>query len=281
MLIFLLFFLIILIILNYYNLSINEKLENTQNKYVCMYAYYEKNDQYKKNLKIFLDTAILDNVDYYIIINGTCSLNIQNKENIKVIYRNNEGCDFGAWSHCIKKYINKDYDYYIFINSSVRGPYSINPKQIWLDEFLKLFSNKDIKLVGTSINIVGRSINIMNDGKDYFNYEPPYTHIQSMFFILNNEGFNFLLNKKFFDDEEKLNKLNINKVILSKEVTMSQLILKNNWNINCILSKYNGYDYRLIKHNFNQTSEDPYFRNGYFGTTIKPEEVIFFKINRF
>lgn len=274
MLIFLLFFLIILIILNYYNLNINEKLENTQNKYVCMYAYYEKNDQYKENLKIFLDTAILDNVDYYIIINGICTLNIQNKENIKVIYRNNGGYDFGAWSHCIKKYINKDYDYYIFINSSVRGPYLTNPKEIWLDKFLKLFSNKDIKLVGTSINILSRE-------RYYFNYEPPYTHVQSMFFVLNNEGFNFLLNKKFFDDEEKLNKLNISEVILSKEITMSQLILKNNWNINCILSKYNGYDYRSVKQNFNPTSEDPYFKNAYFGNTIKPEEVIFFKINRF
>lgn len=57
---------------------------------------------------------------------------------------------------------------------------------------------------------------------------------------------------------------------------MSQIILKNNWNINCILSKYTGYDYRLIKNNFNTTSEDPYYRDGYFGNTIKPEEVIFF-----
>lgn len=56
----------------------------------------------------------------------------------------------------------------------------------------------------------------MNNRKDYFDYDPPYTHIQSMFFILNNEGFNFLFNKKFFDDEEKLNKLNISEVILSK-----------------------------------------------------------------
>lgn len=278
MLIIFIIILLILLILYYNNLNINieniEKLENIENKYVCMYAYYEKNTQYKENLKIFLDTAILDNIDYYIIINGDCTLNLPNKKNINIIYRKNEGFDFGAWSHCIKKYIHKKYDYYIFINSSVRGPYLSNPKEIWLDQFLKLFSNKDIKLVGTTINI-------WSNARYYFNYEPPYTHVQSMFFILNNEGFNFLLNKQFFDDEKKLNKSNISQVILSKEITMSQLILKNNWNINCILSKYKDHDYRLIKKNFNTTSEDPYFKNAYFGDTIKPEEVIFFKINRF
>ena len=272
--------LLILLLFHYINLNIYNKLENLENiknienKYVCMYAYYEKNNQYKENLKFFLDKAILDYIDYYIIINGKCTLDLPNKKNITIIYRKNEGFDFGAWSYCVKKYIYKKYDYYIFINSSVRGPYLSNPNEIWLEKFLKLFSNKDVKLVGTSINICSYK-------KSYFKYDPPYTHVQSMFFILNNEGFNFLLNKQFFDDEEKLNKLNINQVILSKEITMSQLILKNNWNINCILPKYKDYDYRLIKKNFNTSGEDQYLKNTYFGDTIKPEEVIFFKINRF
>jgi len=255
--------------------------KRTSNKYVCLYAYYEKNDQYKENLKIFLETAILDNVDYYIIINGDCTLELPKKNNINIIYRENIVYDFGAWSYCINKYLSKEYDYYIFINGSVRGPYISSDKN-WLDEFLKLFNSPEVKLVGTSINMLSNSTSYF--GSEYlfnlYNKEPPYTHIQSMFFILDNEGFNYLLKQDFFN-EKIINKYSIKKVITNKEINLSQLILNNNWNINCILDKYKNKDYRKIKENFNTHGDDPYFTNTYFGETIKPEEVIFFKINRF
>jgi flagellar basal body-associated protein FliL len=66
-----------------------ENLDNfeLQNKYVCMYAYYEKNNDYKENFKYFLDNVILkkNNIDYYIIINGECTLELPNEtKNIKM-----------------------------------------------------------------------------------------------------------------------------------------------------------------------------------------------------
>lgn len=268
MLILIIFILFISILLN--NIIINKETFNNDNKYVCMYAYYEKNDIYKNNLRIFLEKGYRYDIDYYIIINGTCTVEIPKKDNIVIINKENIGFDFGAWSHCIHKYLTKKYDYYIFLNTSVRGPYINN----WLEEFLKLF-NKDVKLVGTSINIM--PTNIYN----YYDYDPPYTHVQSMFFILNREGFEYLNSLDFFNEEE-INKLNFMELILKKEINLSQLILKNNWNINCSLNKYKNFDYRIIKNNFNTTSYDgdPYYHGAYFGETIKPEEAIFFKINR-
>lgn len=290
--IFLIIIIIFLIILFF---LLNKKIKETfllnENKYVCLYAYYEKNEEYKEHLKYFLKNAINKNIDYYIIINGDCSIEIpiNTNTNINIIKRINKGFDFGAWSYCIKTQLQKKYDYYIFLNSSVIGPipeyYSkeINKCPEWLNRFLELFNDTpDIKLVGTSINI------LMNTWKEYpFLYEPPYTHVQSMFFILNNEGFNFLLNNGFFNDEEILNNITDMKyMVTNKEIKMSQLILKNNWNINAILPKYRGKDYRLIKKNFNPSSESPYngsldFPNkkNYFGENIKPEEVIFYKTN--
>jgi hypothetical protein len=97
-------------------------MDENKKKYICLYAYYEKNDDYKNNLDFFLNNGILDYVDYYFIINGNCSINIPEKDNIKIIYKQNTGYDFGAWSHALKK-INDIYDYYIFINTSVIGPY--------------------------------------------------------------------------------------------------------------------------------------------------------------
>ena len=250
-------------------------LNNSTNRYVCLYAYYEKNDEYKNNLIYFLENGgIRNDIDYYIIINGKSTIDIPKYSNVNIIHRENKGFDFGAWQSVIKNNITKSYDYYIFINSSVKGPYSVGNS--WLEQFLVLF-NKDtnVKLVGTSINILKTS---WNDLREVHGNIPPYTHVQSMFFILNNEAFNYLYKIGFFDDEQILNeKNNMPYMIVNKEIMLSQLILKNNWNINSILSHYRDIDYRVLKDNINTSGEDPYYTGAYFGKTIQPDEVIFYK----
>jgi hypothetical protein len=252
---------------------------NSNNKMVCIYAYYEKNEQYKQNLQYFLDNdGILDHIDYYIVINGESTVDIPKLNNIKVINRSNKGFDFGAWQYVIKKYMKKKYDYYIFINSSVRGPFLQNRNNSnWVDTFLDLFkTGVDVKLVGTTINI------FTPDLRYFFDSDPPYTHVQSMFFILNSEGFEYLLTFGFFDDEEALNtETNIMGIIFNKEIKMSQIILKHGWNINCILEKYRDHDYRTLKENINTSGTDPCHPGAYFGGTIIPEDVIFYKLYRF
>ena len=182
-------FIIILILFND-NTNI-DNFSNTNNKYVCLYAYYEKNDIYKENLIYFLNNGILDHVDYYIIINGDSTVDIPIRNNIKIIKRENKGFDFGAWSHCIHNYIKKQYDYYIFINTSVKGPYlTEEDKQnniTWLDKFLVLFNNKDIKMVGTSINIF---LTQLEKYKNNYGYDPPYTN--NVFY------FKLFIKSKFF-----------------------------------------------------------------------------------
>ena len=240
------------------------------NKYVCIFAYYEKNDMYKTNLIYFLNNGILDYVDYYIVVNGDYTVKIP--DNINVIKRDNIGFDFGAWSHVLNKYINNDYDYYIFINGSVRGPYiseySINN---WLDKFIELFNHPDTKLVGSTINILET------------NHLMPYTHVQSMFFILNNDGFKYLKSLNFFNEEKINNINNIDLLIQNYEIEMSQLILKKGWNINCIVPYYRDLDYRLVKHNINipHHISDVVYDNGFFGRTLLPHDVIFYKVYRF
>ena len=263
---------------------------HSNNKYVCMYTYYEKNNDYKENFKYFLDNVILkkNDIDYYIIINGECTIELPNEShNIKIIKRENSGFDFGAWSYCIKNYIKKSYDYYIFLNTSVKGPYLDNLNNTdWLNKFLELFKSGPgkVKLVGTSINILDNTNNpceISNKYKEIYKYDSPYTHVQSMFFILDNEGFNILNNEKFFDDEDELNKnKEILYIIVNKEIRLSQILLKKGYNINSILSKYKDVDYTKITNNFNPSGTDPYYKNAYFGETITKEEAIFFKNNR-
>ncbi len=250
---------------------------NTSNKYACIYAYYEKNKRYKNNFEYFLyNGGILDNIDYYIVINGTSTVKFPENDNINVIYRQNLGNDFGGFAHVIENYIKKEYDYLIFLNASVIGPYNIseNSNNTWLDEFLKLF-NKDVKLVGTTINIIDKSTYLILPNLYNKNHET-LAHVQSMFFILDNEAFNYLKNLNFFDEKE-INTYDYNNVVLKKEIGMSQLILKNNWNINCMLPLYRDIDYRKIDEDFNPSGINPYIRGNYFNNNITPEDVIFYK----
>lgn len=269
-------FLLIIGIYIIYTESMQIYTENmqTNNLIVCFYAYYEKNEDYKNNLIYFLENGILDHVDYYIIINGNSSVTIPEKENIKVLYRENIGFDFGAYSYGIKQ-LSKPYDYYFFINTSVCGPYGDYLKKDWTIPFINLF-HKDVKVVGTSINMC-------SDGgyEGIYKKPPPYSHVQSMFFCIDNEYFNYLTNQHFFNEEE-MNKADMAYTITYKELGLSLHALNNGWNINCILSKYKDLDYRTLKNDINPTSMsgDPYYSGAYFGGNIQKEEVIFFKNNR-
>lgn len=247
----------------------------------CLFAYYEKDDKYKENLTYFLNNGIYEEVDYYIIINGNCSVKIPNKKNIIVFNRENKGYDFGAWSHALKK-INKSYDYYTFINSSVRGPYLRDTNVKWYIPFLELFIN-NVKLVGTTINIYTSNMFNGYSLKKQYNHSAPFSHVQSMFFMIDNDYFNYLQKIHFFNEQKLNNITDINTIIFYYEFGLSQNALKNNWNINSILNEYKNLDYINIKNDINPStfSGDPYYINGYFGKNIDIYDVIFFKNNRY
>ena len=257
----------------------NQLITELDKKICCLYVYYEKNIKYKFNFMYFLNNAILENIDYYIIINGVSSINIPEKNNIRVFYRKNDGYDFGAYSHLIKK-INKNYNYYFFINTSVLGPFINNYNKKWYEYFIELF-NKDTKIVGTSINIYQKYIVSNYNLINMYGKKNVFSHIQSMFFCIDNEYFNYLQNINFFNEEELLNK-DFNYIIAYKEIGLSQIALNNNWNINCLLPNYKNLDYRRLNYDINIKSRngDPYYDKSYFGTNIKKEDVIFYKTNR-
>ena len=253
-----------------------------ENRMCCFYAYYEKNELYKNNFIYFLENGILDNVDYYIIINGESSVQIPQKSNIILYKRANKGYDFGAYSYAISK-MKKEYDYYFFINTSVSGPHLKDNSKSWPTYFIELFKG-NVKLVGTTINIYSKNDFIGRDLKIMYNREAPFSHVQSMFFCINKEYF-IHLNKINFFNEDEINKItDILELIARKEFGLSQEALKNGWNINCILPGYKDLNYLKVNKNINPTSEiaggDPNYKNAYFGKTIDKYDVIFFKNNR-
>ena len=280
--IFVIFYIINYLLKKYNKKLINKKenFDNSNNSICTLYAYYEKNDLYKDNFTYFLNNGILDNVDYYIIINGECSVNIPERSNITLFKRENKGYDFGAYSYAIKN-IKREYNYYFFINTSVIGPYLKDSNKPWTSYFLELF-NDDVKVVGTSINIF--TSNTFGFKSEYdltkiYNKKSPYSHVQSMFFCIDNEYFQHLKNINFFDEDVMNNVEDIQYIVANKEIGLSQIALEHGWNINSILSKYKNLDYRIINEDINNTSYygDPYYPKSYFGEDINKYEAIFYK----
>lgn len=263
------------------NMSIDTQHLNgpPNNKIACIYAYYEKDEKYKENLRFFLEHGgVVDEIDYYLVINGDCSLDLSAQtaaKNIQVLRRENNGFDFGAYSYAIQAAIREKYDYYFFMNTSVRGPYlrSSDHTKKWYEYFLELFNSPHICLVGTSINIH----NALGDRR-------PDTHVQSMFFCMNAAYFELLKLGGFFD-EKIINEMKFEEVICKCEVILSQFALQRGYGINCILPGYRDLDYLVLKENINPSSRPyngcPYHEGAYFGKNIDPFDVVFFKNNRF
>ena len=65
--------------------------------------------------------------------------------------RENKGFDFGAWSVGLDNINKDDYESFIFINSSVIGPFVSDTISPWPAKFLNQLQG-DVKLTGTTIN---------------------------------------------------------------------------------------------------------------------------------
>jgi hypothetical protein len=218
-----------------------------------IYAYYEKNEDYKTNLIYFLKYGYLEQITYTIVINGQCTVTLPQRDNITVIYRENIGFDFQGYYTGIMSLKNRGLlkldNHYIFINCTVRGPFlQVFTQEYfkWYQPYLNLFKD-NIKLVGSTISCL------------------PKPHVQSYLFVTDFQGVEFLLSKEFFKVYNTLQE-----IITHQEIAMSQLFLSNGWNISCLVPEYQNVDYV----NFG-TRKDV----GIVGHALCPHEVIFAKSN--
>ena len=268
---------------------------------LIIYAYYEKDNIYKNNLQYFLRKGLHDTCDYIFVINGTSSVYIPQKSNIKVIQRSNEGYDFGAYNDALLQTNIDNYDYFIFLNTSVRGPFMpsyVYSRMKWYEPFINLLQNTsnnitDVRLVESrpevkpEVKLVGTTINILNSSSSEHSqiferitgFSRPHTHVQSQLFAMDNECLKYLISKNLFSSREYNN---MTEFIAHKEIMMSQLVLKNGWNISCMIPEYQKHDYRVLMNDINPAAlhNDPCFTNSCFGRTLHPYEIIFIKTNR-
>lgn len=173
---------------------------------------------------------------------------------VKKIFRENVGFDFGGWSYAL--FLNdlyKNYDKFIFVNSSVIGPFANEKK--WTDYYLDGLDD-DVKLFGSTINC---SI---------------FPHVQSYIFAMGRECLDLLISKQVFT-LDGLSTISFVDTIHLKEVGMSRHVVANGWNIGCRHKCYMGVNFRENVYIYGDIMY-PHYRNNLW----TDKELVFIKGNR-
>ncbi len=210
-----------------------------EKKILITYVFFE-NKRSIKNINFFIKNGVFynNNIQYNFIIKGNkCSIKFPKYKNIKVYKMKNKGYDFGGYSYSIQMIKKNLFDYYIFLNDTVIGPFvpRFNSKNIWYENFISLISDK-IKLVGPTIN--RQKINNISE------------HVQSMAFATDNIGLELLIENNIFNLENNIKIYNTKgkwAFIKYFEVGMSGVIMKNGYEISSFTQSDNYYkNYNMV-----------------------------------
>ena len=199
------------------------------NKILILYAFHE----YNQRVKYFIKKALFkkENIDFLFIANNLSITreNINLPSYVFFLNRKNEGFDFAAWSYgLLKNDIYKNYEYFIFVNSSVIGPFLyVYYTEDWVNIYINPLKHNNVKLFGSTINT------------------KYYPHVQSYIFSMNIITLQFLINNKIFSLTKFSN--DFIDTIFNKEILMSKLILQKKWNIGCLLKRYKNIDFTNLK----------------------------------
>lgn len=245
-----------------------------------IFHYFERDLIYKNNLIYFLSVGILESVDYFIVISGECTVELPERKNVIFIKTENWNNDFGGYIKFFQEVSVDRYDFFIFINSSVRGPFLPSYADFpWVHAFTDRLRG-DVHLVGASINILPESATHTRRFSAIYGYAPPYVHAQTTVYALSATAVRYLNTIGFYDVKSTLTK---KEVIVHYELRLSQEIIRHGWNIGSFLPGYDCLNYRKLSTpypNVSSRNGDVLFEGAFFGRTLAPTEAMFVKVNR-
>ena len=240
-------------------------------KTLILYIYHDYNDRVER----FISKALFKDDDYHFLIICNDLNSVQEfPDYVDVLRRDNIGYDFGGWSDGLFKNDRyKNYDYFVFVNSSVIGPFlPAYYKGKWPEIYINGLQN-NIKLFGSTINTAG-----------YGTRSNPYTdsHVQSYIFAVDKETLDYLIECKIFSLNFKYNTLV--EEIEQKEILLSRKIIEKGWNIGCLHHYYKNVDFTFTSKlpddlcfSFVGDVMYPYYFNYHFCNIY---ELVFVKGNR-
>jgi hypothetical protein len=194
-------------------------------KTLVLFVFHEINAR----VHHFINNAIFydENLDFILISNDKTFIFCM-PPYVKTFCRDNIGYDFGGWSEALltnNLYMN--YDNYIFVNSSVIGPF-LQPdcKEKWTTIYINGLKD-NVKLFGSTINTICNPLY--------------HSHVQSYIFAMDKQTLEYLINCEIFSMKNYAK--TFDEAVYNKEVNMSRKIIENGWNIGSLLKHYDGVDF--------------------------------------
>jgi hypothetical protein len=276
-----------------------------ESKVLLIYVWANSHSYAYGNLKYFVDIAVRENdsVDYYFILQRIDNKTIDESKmpllpkNGHYIQHDNECYDFGTigwffneftygnpWvteTITNKKTINlKNYQYFILMNSGIRGPffppYFLQFLSDYEKEFGKIFYWYYVftKRINSKVKLTGCTISCL-----------PVPHVQSYFLVTDFIGLKILLKPGTFGSSGEEGIFGCyptkNHVSLGSEVPASSRILLSGYMIDDILTKYQGIDFNEDRNRLCNRHRNPYLNQNFDGISIDPYEVVFIKFSDF
>ena len=251
---------------------------------LVIYHYYEKDQSYIDNFLHFIQFAYRPEFNYLIVIAGSASIKLPQANNIAYFYAKNQNFDYGGYAQAIKDLkFETNYANFIFVNSSVRGPFlPPHSQKAWANHLFDLCSN-GVGIVGTAISLTPSHHAISKMYHEKYGYAERnkniLAHVQSTCYVLSQAVLCSLIKGGFYDVHEPLSK---DETVRDYEMHLSQTLLAQGLNLKCMLPEYNKPDYRSLSHEINPSSRegDSGFERSYFGRTVHPYEAMFIKTSR-
>ncbi|CAF3141264.1 unnamed protein product [Rotaria sp. Silwood2] len=237
---------------------------------LVIYVWADTDVQAVGNLQFFIRYGVHPSqpADYYFILQQVNNKTVNESRlpilpsNAHYIQHINECYDFGTIGWFLSQNITNTtlYKYFIFMNSSVRGPFFatyFDSDAVWWFTIFTKRLNDDIKLVGCTISCA---------------HSP---HVQSYLLVTDQIGFAILIDKK----NKVFNcKNGYNDAIVNGEIATSQLILHANYQIASLQTKYQGWDFRNKENWGCNNKVSPIFLDrAVDGISHDPYELIFVK----
>jgi len=194
-------------------------------KLLVLYVFHT----YHERVQHFIDHCIFydEHVDFMMISNSKDTV-FTVPDYVKICRRDNVGYDFGGWSEALlTNHLYEKYDYFIFVNSSVIGPFIPSYyKGKWTDIYIDGLQN-NVKLFGSTINTCAEPL-----------HRP---HVQSYIFSIDKDTLRYLIQCDIFSMTNAVHTWG--EAVANKEILMSTKIIQNNWNIGSLLPHYKDVDF--------------------------------------
>lgn len=264
---------------------------------VVVLAYCEMRDTDQSNLEFFIRVALRQNTpgmydseghtDYIIVASGeTCTpceetlprvlaLSGRTGEWVTVLRRPNRGADMGAHGHAIRWLRNHRkgvYQYFIFLNSSLRGPFmpGWTPRSVHFTDLLvnPMQQDKALKLIGPYLACMP------NEHAELGTVEGP--ELETAFICLDQESLDWALKGGVFGTYDTKREMAV-----KTEGRLTAIVREKGGRLETLLTRYKrGIDWLDPQHWMCNDRRMPSRRGALSGgVTVSPFEVLFLKVN--